>query len=141
MKHKIILVMIAILISSYCYSQCNAKIILSATGVEIMDKNNDVKSKDTERITTIKYDTRAIEINTEYNTRYGSIDSVYCNWSVPYKEGRTYLRGKLNFENGYQWVIKLTITGKEGKLTLLADMEHPDASVMRFALTTYEENK
>jgi hypothetical protein len=66
---------------------------------------------------------------------------MYCNWKIPFKEGNTYIRGTLSFENGDQWVIKLTIDGKDGKLTLLADMEHPDANKMRFVLNKFEENK
>ncbi|MBL0146554.1 MAG: hypothetical protein IPP48_13270 [Chitinophagaceae bacterium] len=134
-------VLITITISTFCYSQCDKKIVLAATGVEILDDNNDVKIKDTERITTINYDSKIIEVTTEYNTRYGAIDSIYCNWKTPFKEGKTYIRGKLSFENGDQWVIKLTITGKDGKLTLLADMEHPDANKMRFVINKFEESK
>lgn len=141
MKQKIVFLFCAITISNLCYSQCEKKIILGATGVEILNNQNEVKIKDTERVTTVKYDSKVIEIITEYNTRYGTIDSMYCNWKIPFKEGNTYIRGTLSFENGDQWVIKLIIDGKDGKLTLLADMEHPDANKMRFVLNKFEENK
>lgn len=141
MKKRIVLLFITIAIGTYCYSQCDKKIILAATGAEILNDQNDVKIKDTERVTTIKYDSKAIEVITEYNTRYGAIDSIYCNWKIPFKEGYTYIRGTLSFENGDQWVIKLTINGKDGKLTLLADLEHPEANKMRFVLNKFEESK
>lgn len=141
MKQKIVFLLISIAISTLCYSQCDKKIVLSATGVEVLDDKNEVKMKDTERVTTINYDSKLIEVITEYNTRYGTIDSIYCNWKIPFKEGNTYIRGKLSFENGEQWVIKLTINGKDGKITLLADMEHPDANKMLFVLNKFEESK
>lgn len=141
MKQKIVFVLIAIIISAFCYSQCDKKIVLAATGVEVLDDNDHVKMKDTARVTTINYDSKLIEVITEYNTRYGTVDSIYCNWKIPFKEGKTYIRGKLSFENGDQWVIKLTINGKDGKLTLLADMEHPDANKMLFVLNKFEEGR
>lgn len=141
MNRKIIFFLVALAIGTFCYGQCDKKNILSATGVEILNDQNDVKIKDTERATTIKFDSKAIEVITEYNTRYGTIDSIYCNWKIPFKEGHTYIRAMLHFENGDQWVTKLTITGKDGKLTLLSDMEHPDANKMRFVLDKFEESK
>ena len=141
MKYKLISLFIGMVISACCYCQCDTKIILSSSSTEIINKQNEVIIKDTERVTTIKYDTKTIEIITENNTRLGTIDSIYCNWKIPFKEGKTYIKGRLNFENGEVWVTTLTITGKEGRLTLLADMEHPQANTMRFLLNKFEENK
>jgi hypothetical protein len=141
MKQKIVCLFISIAIGTCCYSQCDKKNILSATGVEVLNKQNEVKIKDTQRVTTIKYDSKTFELITEYYTRYGTIDSIYCNWKTPFKEGTTYIKTTLSFENGEQWVTKLTINGKDGKLTLLVDMEHPEADIMRFVLDKFEENK
>ncbi len=141
MKQKLISLFIGIAINTCCYCQCDTKIVLSSTGAEILNKQNEVIIKDTERITKIKYDTKKIEIITENNTRLGAIDSIYCNWKIPFKEGKTYIKGRLSFENGEVWVTTLTITGKDGKLTLLADMDHPDANRMLFVLDKFEENK
>ncbi len=141
MKQKTLLLFIAIAMGTCCYSQCDKKNILSATGAEILDERNEVKIKDTLRLTTIKYDTKTIEIITEYTTLYGTIDSIYCNWKIPFKEGNTYIKGTLNYENGDQWVTKMTINGKDGKLTLLVDIEHPEANRMRFVLDKFEESK
>ena len=68
MKQKTLLLFIAIAMGTCCYSQCDKKNILSATGAEILDERNEVKIKDTLRLTTIKYDTKTIEIITEYTT-------------------------------------------------------------------------
>lgn len=141
MKQKYIFLFIAIAISTISYGQCDKKIILAATGVEVLNRENDVKMRDTIRVTTVKYDSKDIEVETGYNTRYGTIDSIYCDWKIPFKEGNTYIRATLRFENGEQWVTKLSLTGKDGKLTLLVDMEHPQASVMRFVLDKFEESK
>jgi len=141
MKQKILFLFITIAIGTCCYSQCDKKNILSATGAEILNGQNEVKIKDTLRVTTIKYDSKVIEIISEYSTLYGTLDSIYCDWKIPFKEGYTYIRGTLNYENGDQWVIKLIINGKEGKLTLLADLEHPEANKMRFVLNKFEESK
>lgn len=141
MKQKILFLFITIAIADCCYSQCDKKNILTATGAEILDERNEVRLKDTLRLTTIKYDSKTIEIISEFNTLYGTIDSIYCNWKLPFKEGNTYIKGMLNYESGDQWVSTLTITGKDGKLTLLVDIEHPDASIMRFVLNKFEESK
>lgn len=141
MKQKTLFLFIAIAIGTCCYSQCGKKNILMATGAEILDERNEVKIKDTVRVTTIKYDSKDFEIITEFAKLYGTIDSIYCDWKIPFKEGYTYIHGKLNYENGDQWVTTLSISGKDGKLTLLTDMEHPDASKMRFSLDKFEESK
>jgi major membrane immunogen (membrane-anchored lipoprotein) len=141
MKQKILSLIIAVAIGACCHSQCDKKIILSATGAEIWNEQNEVKIKDTLRVTTVKYDSKVIEIVSEFSTIYGTIDSIYCNWKLPFKEGNTYIKGMFNNENGDQWVAKLTINGKDGKLTLLVDIEHPEANKMRFVLDKFEESK
>jgi hypothetical protein len=141
MKQKILFLFITIAIGTSCYSQCDKKNILSSTGAEILDEQNKVKVKDTLRLTTIKYDSKTIEIITEYNTLYGTIDSIYCNWKIPFKEGNTYIKGTLNYENGDRWVTKMTINGKDGKLTLQVYIEHPEANKMLFILDKFEESK
>jgi hypothetical protein len=141
MKLKTVFLFIAIAMGSYCFSQCDKKIILSATGAEILDDQDKIKIKDTLRVTTIKYDTKVFEITTEFATLHGTIDSISCNWKIPFKEGNTFIKGKLSFENGDQWGTTLNISGKDGKLSLLTDMEHPDANKMRFALEKFEESK
>lgn len=141
MKQKLFFLFIAIVIGSYSYSQCDKKIILAATGAEILNGQNEVALKDTQRVTTITYDSKTLEIISESSTLTGSIDSIYCNWKVPFKEGHTYIRGTLIYANGEQWVTKLSINGKDGKITLLADIEHPEANKMRFVLDKFEESK
>jgi hypothetical protein len=141
MKQKILFLFIGIAIGVCSYSQCDKKNILSAKGAEILNEQDEVKMKDTMRVTTIKYDTKVIEIISGNSTLHGTLDSTYCNWKVPFKEGYTYIKGTLTYENGDQWVLKLIITGKDGQLTLLADLEHPEANKMRFVLNKFEESK
>jgi hypothetical protein len=141
MKQRILFLFVFIAIGACSYGQCDKKNILSATGAEVLNEQNEVKIKDTLRVTTIKYDSKTIEIVSEFSTLHGTIDSIYCKWELPFQEGHTYIRGTLNYENGDQWVTKLTITGKNGKLTLLADLEHPEANKMRFVLNKFEESK
>ena len=132
---------IAIAMGTCCYSQCDKKNSLSATGAEILNELNEIKIKDTQRVTSVVYDAKVFEIISEYSTLNGTIDSIFCNWKIPFKEGVTYIKGVVNFENGDQRNIQLTITGKDGKLTLIVDIEHPDASKMRFVLDKFEESK
>lgn len=141
MKQKILFLFITIVLGTRGFSQCDNKNILSATGAEILNEQNEIKIKDSVRVTTIIYDSKKMEIISENSTLYVTIDSISCNWKIPYKEGSTYIKGTLQYENGDQWVTKLTITGKDGKLTLLVDIEHPEANKMRFVLNKFEESK
>lgn len=142
MKQKIVFLLISTIIGTCCYSQCAKKNRLSATGTEILNEKGEVKMKDTQRVTIIIFDSKTFEIKSgDNNTLYGTIDSIYCNWKVAFKEGITDIRGILNYENGDRWVTKMTIAGKDGKLTLLVDIEHPEANKMRFMLDTFEESK
>jgi hypothetical protein len=141
MVQKISLLLISIAIGTCSYSQCDKKITLSATGAEILNEQNEVKIKDTERATTILFDSKVFEIKSGNNTLHGTIDSTYCNWKIPFKEGKTYIKGILYYENGDKWVTKLTIIGKESNITLLVDIDHPEANRMRFLLDKFEESK
>ena len=115
--------------------------MLSATGCESLNKQNEVMMKDTQRLTTIVYDTKIIELVSEFTTLNGTIDSIFCNWKTPYSEGAEIIKCKLTFEGGEIWPATLTITGKGEKLSLLVDIEHPDAGIMRFTLDKFEEKK
>ena len=141
MKQKLLFLFIACTIGAYGYAQCDKKIILTAYGFESRNKQNEVVMKDTQRLTTIVYDAKIIEVVSETSILNGTIDSVYCNWKTPFKEGQTFIKCMLAYDNGDVWPAKLTITGKDGKLSLLVDIEHPDAFLMRFTLDKFEEKK
>ena len=57
----------------------------------------------------------------------GKIKDQQCDWKIPFKEGKTIIKTDLVDPSGDTKDATITIEGKDGKLTLLAEAkEHPD---------------
>jgi hypothetical protein len=67
----------------------------------------------------------------------GTIKSDTCNWPVSYKEGKMVIKAVLNNENGESKNVTITITGKDGKITLLFELEGEPDDRIRVAADTF----
>ena len=140
MKKQILFLFIFLASSTYCFSQCDKKIVLSSGGAERVTEKNEIEGTD-ERRTTIVYDSKVISITPGDYTLEGKVDSIQCDWLVPFKEGKTVVMATLTRPDGELMKTKLTIDGKDGKLIMLAEFDDPGANKLRFVLDKFEENK
>jgi Holliday junction resolvase len=69
----------------------------------------------------------------------GKIKSDTCNWKVAYKEGKTVLKAVISNENGDDKNVTITIIGKDGKVTLLFEMEGEGDDRIRVTADKFEE--
>lgn len=137
---KQILTLLLVAIAGGSYAQCDKKVFLSASGTEYLNSSNEVQRTD-ENITTVEYDSKNIVIVPGDNTMEGTVNSITCDWKVPFKEGKTILKATLSNSNGQAMNITITIEGKEGKISLMAEFdEMPDRKV-RLAPDKFEEKK
>src|SRR5581483_9033338 len=91
-KISILLVLLATLAFN-SYSQCDKKVILTSSTTEHLNGDSTVERTEIEH-TQIEFDKNTITIvpGSEDHTMTGSIKSISCNWSIPFKEGKTVLK-------------------------------------------------
>jgi uncharacterized protein GlcG (DUF336 family) len=69
----------------------------------------------------------------------GPVKSTSCNWKIPFKEGKTVVRATLTDASSDSKNVTITIEGKEGKLTLLAEVDDEPNHKIRVAIDKFEE--
>ena len=113
--------------SAATYAQCGKKITITTSKTEHLDSSGKVTRTDDEKATVVigKTDLN-INVNDEHKMT-GTIKSDTCNWPVANKEGKKVITAVLSNDNGEDKNVTITITGKDGKITLLFELEgQPD---------------
>jgi hypothetical protein len=137
MKKHAILFLLLVASGATAYAQCGKKLILNSVKTEYLDSTNTLQRSMDEN-TSIEIEDSVITIKPNDNTITGEIKSQTCNWSVPYKEGKTVLTTLLKTNNDEINAI-LTIEGKDGVVTMLVEMTKDPNKKIRVTLTKFEE--
>ena len=109
------------------FAQCGQKFTITTSKTEHLDSSGNITRTVDEKATVVigKTDLN-INVNDEHKMT-GSIKSDSCNWPVAYKEGKTVIKAVISGDNGDDRNVTITITGKDGKVTLLFETaEEPD---------------
>jgi len=109
-------------LSVACFAQCDKTVVLTSSKTDHIDAAGALLRSEDEAV--------AIEINkTEVNVLVNGdpkikaiIKSNTCNWKVPFKDGKTAIHGVAQ-RDGKDMPVTLTIEGKDGKVTLLFQMD------------------
>ncbi|HYJ37255.1 MAG TPA: hypothetical protein VEV87_01510, partial [Chitinophagaceae bacterium] len=75
------------------------------------------------------------------NTMSGTIKSDSCNWNIPYKEGISIIKALMTEQSGESRNLTITIEGKDGRLTFLAEVEERPDRKIRIIIDKFEEKK
>ena len=129
-------------INSSVTAQCEKKIVLNSSKTEYLDASFTVQ-RTVDEVTVIEIINKEITITPggSDNQMSGTINSDSCNWKTPWKEGKMVLNTTLVDPRGEAQNVKITIEGKEGKISLLAEIvDNPDRKVRVFA-DKFEEKK
>jgi hypothetical protein len=123
------------------YAQCEKKVVLTSSKTEHLGADSAVQQVQDEK-TTIEFDKSIITISPgNENTMNGTVNSYTCNWSVPYKTGKTQLKVTLTNPQGETQKVTITITGKDGKITLVGELdEKPELKIRLYADTFTEKS-
>ncbi len=114
------------------FAQCDNAVQLHSSKTSFLNASYESKdSKDESVVVDISKTTITITPNgNAQDAMSGTIKEKTCNWSVPYKEGKTIIKCDLVDGSGDVKDATITIEGKEGKTTLLAEAkEHPDQKI------------
>ncbi len=141
MKKFILLVVIASSMGISSYSQCDKKVLVTSSKTEHLDAKGEVE-RSVDETTTIEYDNKEIVITPgDDPTMTGTIKSTTCEWKVPFKEGKTVIKASLTDPQGQMMNLTITIEGKEGKISLLAEIEEMPDRKIRVIVDKFEEKK
>ena len=126
------------------FAQCDKPVVLTASKTEYLDQNHVVQRTVDEM--------SKLEISKTELARYepegngwkldfkAEVTSSQCDWKVPFKEGKSIL--KVTFmENGETKKGTITIEGKNGKVTLLAEIDDQSGRKIRVAADSFEHKK
>jgi len=138
---KTIILFLSLLIagSTICFAQCDKKVILTTSKTEHLDPSGTVtRTEDEKAVVEITKSDLTINVNDNHKMT-GPIKSNSCNWSVPFKNGKTVIKATLSDDSGSDKNVILTIEGKDGKVTLLFEMEGMPDDRIRVNADKFEE--
>lgn len=141
---KTIALILSLLIagSTVSFAQCGKKFTITTSKTEHLDSKGNLTRTDDEKAVVI-ISTKDINITvTNANDEHkmtGTIKSDSCAWPVAYKEGKTVLKAVISNENGEDRNVTITIIGKDGKVTLLFEMEGESDDRIRVTADKFEE--
>lgn len=133
MRSTIITLLLLAAGSTISMAQCDKKVSVTSSKTQHLDgKGNLLQTVDEK--TTVEFSKSGITvniINDNGNEKMtGTVKSDSCNWKVPFKEGKTKMNVSLTHDNGESRDFTVTIEGKDGKITLLAESpEEPDQKI------------
>ncbi|MCC8424935.1 hypothetical protein [Mucilaginibacter sp. UR6-11] len=110
--------------ASYVYGQCDKTVTLKSSKTLIFDEAGKLERTKEEPVTiTISKTYISIVTGNEGDTMSGDITSRTCEWTTPYKNGKTVVKGTLTRGDGNESHATLTIVGKDDKVTLTFEAE------------------
>ena len=137
---KSLLMVLVFCVGFISYAQCDKKLILNSSKTEFLDSTKSVK-RTVEENSVIEVNNAELIITPggENNRMSGPVKSASCNWKIPFKEGKTVIKATLTDPSGDSKNVTITIEGKEGKLTLLAEVDDDPNHKIRVAIDKFEE--
>lgn len=140
MKSIIVALFLLVAGSTMSLAQCGKKITLTSSKTEHLDGTGTLQNTEDEQIVIdiSKSDITVLAENGNQKMN-GPIKSNVCEWKIPYKEGKMVITTTLSNDNGEQKDFTITIEGKDGKVTLLAESPDTPDRKIRLALDKFEE--
>ena len=128
--------------STIAMAQCDKKVSLTSSKTQHFDDHGTLKHADDEKVVIVLTQSDiTVSINNDGNehTMSGKIKSDSCDWKVPFKEGKAKLVVTLNNDNGESRDYTMTITGKDGKVTFMAESKDEPDDVIKLDIEKFEE--
>jgi hypothetical protein len=128
-------------VSTLSYGQCDKKVVLTSSKTEHLGADSAVQDTKDEQ-TVVEFDKTNITVvaGGEDHKMTGTVTSYNCNWSTPFKEGKTVIKVALSdHDGGDTKKITITIEGKGGKVRLLAEMDDDGNRKIRLNADSFTE--
>jgi hypothetical protein len=139
MKTIILIISLLIAGTAITFGQCDKKVVLTTSKTEHLDANGIViRTSDEKAVVELSKSDLTITVNDEHKMT-GKITSNTCNWNIPFKQGKTIIKATISDEQGEDKKVTITIEGKDGKVTLLFEMEGMPDDRIRVGIDKFEE--
>ena len=140
MKKQLLVLMFVAVAGMNSFAQCDKKIIITSAQTEHLDAKDEVQKTD-EELTTVEYNQKEITITPGDHTMEGTINSITCDWSTPFKVGKTVIKTTINNPDGQSMNFTITIEGKDGKISFLVAIDEMPDRKIRLTVDKFEEKK
>ena len=121
------------------YGQCEKRTVFSAAKTEHLAADSSVKGTDDGTV-TIEFDKTTFNVDPpDGGPLTGKVESFACNWTIPYKVGKTQLKVTLTNQQGEVQHFTVTIEGKAGTVTLYAVMDDKPDERIRLVAEKFAE--
>jgi len=141
MKKIILLVLVFVTVNKWSNAQCNKKILWTSTKEEFLDANGHVTHTDEDSV-TLEVSDSGITINHNnipQDELKGTIKEINCNWSEPFKTGKTTFKSDLTEVSGDEHNGNFTIEGKDGQISVLMELTDKGGMKIKLYVNRYEE--
>ena len=118
-------------------AQCGKKSVFTSSKTEYLDASGTVERSVDEK-TVVEITKTDITITPGDHTMTGPIKSDTCNWKIPYKEGKSVIKAGVSDGQGEAKNVTITIEGKDGKITILAQVEDMPGKTIRITADKFE---
>jgi hypothetical protein len=140
MKSTLLALFLLVAGSTVSFAQCDKKVSLSSSKTQHLDSSGTLQETVDEQ-TIIEFSKSDIVVITDNGNQKmtGTVKINTCDWKVPFKDGKTILNTTLNNDNGESKDFTLTIEGKGGKVTLLAESPAMPDKKIKLDIEKFEE--
>ena len=141
MKSIIIALLLLAAGSTISRAQCDQKMNATSSKTTHLDASGAVKNTEEEK-TAISFDKSNIMVTVDHDGNKekmtGTIKNYACDWKIPFKEGKTSMSITLTNDNGESRDFNVTIEGKDGKVTLMAESPQEPDNKIRLDIDKFE---
>ena len=127
--------------SSEAISQCDKKVTWYASKGEMIDLSGNVLDT---KVDNIFFETDPQKITLRFKSDQkaleGTIKDKTCDWKVPFKDGKTVYHTNVSVDDRISNAI-FTVEAKEGKITLLLEIEVREGRKFLIHIDRFEEAK
>jgi len=141
MKSIIIALFLLAAGSTMCFAQCDKKVSITSSKSEQLDDSGQVQgTRDEKTIVDISTTDVNVSVSGDDGDQKltGKVKSKTCDWKTPFKEGKTVVTTTLS-DNGNDKDFTITIEGKDGKITLVAESPQMPGRKIRLVVDKFEE--
>jgi hypothetical protein len=128
-------------LTSTSIAQCDKNLVLTSSKTEYLNAAGAVQ-RTVEEDCEIRVSKKEVTISPSgHDKMIGSVISAICEWTEPFKEGKTIVEASFKDDNGAESAATITIEGKGGKVTCtMKEREKPDR-IIRVMIHKFEEQK
>jgi len=141
MKKIILMLFAGCLLSKWSDAQCDKKMLWTSGKEDFTNATGEVQKTEQDKVT---FEISKTEIILNHNDdpndeMKGTVKEFTCNWTEPYKTGKTVIKGELTEGNNDVHEAVITIEGKDGQVTITLELnDKPDMKIKAY-VDKYEE--